>query len=174
MERVLLDQVIDTDYGQLDLVWDQDGGFDGDWERFFAGQLNGLVGAADPTGVYLNLARRSGGSPVRIVLTDAEPTADDTWEDVIEVSTTVPAGASPQWMSWAGEDGGDLVDLPPGAYRVRVSARGRDAGHADEFAEQAVDFYLVQLWPAPSAPDAIVKVGSDNAVYWHREVGNRR
>lgn len=60
MERVLLDRVISTDYGQFDLIWTDDGGFDGDDERFFADQCNGLVGAGDPKGVYVNLARRSG------------------------------------------------------------------------------------------------------------------
>ena len=49
MERVLLDEVISTDYGQFDLIWADD--------RFFRGQDNGLVGAADPGGMYLNLAR---------------------------------------------------------------------------------------------------------------------
>lgn len=174
MEQVLLDQVVDTDYGQFDLTWDVEGGFDGAFERFFSGQVNGLVGAADPSGVYLNLARRSGGSPVRIILTDAPPAADDSWEDVVEVSTSVSVGAEPQWMSWAGEDGGPLDGLTPGEYRVRVSARGRDEGHDGEFAEDAVDFYLVEMWPAPISPDAILKVGSENAKYWHQEVGHTR
>ncbi len=63
MDQVLLDEVIRTDYGQFDLVWSDDAvGFDGDFDRFFHGQNNGLVGAADGEGVYLNLARRSGGS----------------------------------------------------------------------------------------------------------------
>lgn len=67
VERVLLDQVIQTDYGQYDLVWGEDGFFDGDFDRSYQGQINGLVGAANPQGVHVNLARRSGGSPVRIV-----------------------------------------------------------------------------------------------------------
>jgi hypothetical protein len=171
---VLLEQVIDTDYGQFDLTWNEEGGFDGEFERYFAGQANGLVGAADPSGVYLNLARRSGGSPVRVVLSDAPPDVDDSWEDVVEVSSTVPADAEPRWMSWAGEDSGPLDGLSSGTYRVRVSARGRDAGRDGEFAEETVDFYLVELWPAPESPDAIVKVGSEDARYWHREIGQRR
>ena len=44
MRKLLLDQVVGTDYGQFDLVWTQDGGFDGDFDRVFAGQVNGLVG----------------------------------------------------------------------------------------------------------------------------------
>jgi hypothetical protein len=72
MERVLLDEVITTDYGQFDLVW-SGVGFDGDVDKFFRGQVNGLVGAADSEGVYINLARRSGGSRLRISWTGAEP-----------------------------------------------------------------------------------------------------
>lgn len=172
--RVLYDDVLETFYGQLDIVWDESGGFDGDYDRFFTGQANGLVGAADAHGVYIGLARFSGGSPVRIVLEEDEPVVDATaWEDVVEVSTVVPDGAAPAWTTWAGEDRGDL-DLPPGSYRVRVSARGRDDGAADEFAEGPVDFYLVEFWPAPAAPDAVVRTTSENAAYWHAEVGSRR
>jgi hypothetical protein len=65
MERVLLDEVISTDYGQFDLIWVDGAGFDGDFGRFFRRQDNELVGAADPGGVFLNLARRSGGSRYR-------------------------------------------------------------------------------------------------------------
>ncbi len=57
---------------------------------------------------------------------------------------------------------------------MRVSARGRDAGHAGEFAEEPVDFYLVQLWLAAEEPDAVLRVGSSDAVNWHAEVGSRR
>ena len=55
MHRVLVDEVIHTSYGQFDLVWADGLGFDGDFDRFFAGQINGLVGAADSDGVYINL-----------------------------------------------------------------------------------------------------------------------
>lgn len=172
---MLLDEVIQTDYGQLDLTWSYDGGFDGDWDRYFAGQTNGLVGAADLHGIYLNLARRSGGSPVRVVLLDAAPgDPGGEWEDVVEVSTVVPEGADARWCSWGGEGSGDLDGLTPGEYRVRVCARGRDAGHDDEFADGPVDWYLVELWPASVTDDTILRTGSADAAYWHREVGGRR
>ncbi|HEY0645227.1 MAG TPA: hypothetical protein VGD39_17525, partial [Nocardioides sp.] len=74
MTTELFDGVVDTDYGQLDLYWSPDYlGYDGSDDRYFAGQVNGLVGAGDPDGVYVNLARRSGGSSVRIVLRNTEP-----------------------------------------------------------------------------------------------------
>lgn len=174
MERTLLDQLIQTDYGQFDLTWDDDAGFDGDFDRVFDGQVNGLVGAADDGGVYVNLARRSGGSPVKITLLDGEPVDDPSYQDVVEVSVQIPPGSRVGWMSWAGESGGTLADVAPGAYRLRVSARDRDAGRDGEFADGPVDAYLLQLWPAPIEPDAIVRVVSEDARYWHRELGGRR
>jgi len=175
MATVLMDELVQTDYGQFDLVWTEAGGFDGDPDRFFDGQSNGLVGAADPNGVYVVLARRSGGSPVRVVLHDVEPDLPGPdYDDIVEVSTTVPEDGEPQWSSWAGETGGDLPGLAPGSYRLRVSARGRDAGADGEFADEPVDEYLIELWPAGVAPDTILRVTSQNAAYWHAVWGGRR
>ncbi len=170
-----MDEIVYTDYGQFDLVWSDGAGFDGDFDRFFAGQVNGLVGAADARGVYVNLARRSGGSRVRIVLLDAEPPLPAAHhEDVVEVPLMVPDGSDVRWESWAGETSGCLGDLTPGTYRMRVSAHGRDAGRDDEFAEGVVDEYLLQLWPRDGKADQILRVGSEDARYWHREIGGRR
>jgi hypothetical protein len=170
-----LDDVIYTDYGQFDLLRSGHLGFDGHSHRYFAGQVNGLVGAAHPGGAYLHFARRSGGSPVRIVLTDRAPgSPEGSWEDVVEVSIDVPAGTQIRWTSWAAGSGGELDGIARGSYRLQVSARGRDAGRDGEFADGPVDAYLLQLWPAPSQPDAIVRVGSQDAEYWHREWGSRR
>lgn len=173
MTRILFDDVVQTDYGQLDLLWGDGPGFDGDFHRFFAGQVNGLAGAGSGTGLYLSLARRSGGSPVRVELHDAAPALDLAWEDVVEVSVAIPPDAAPRLSTWAGADSYALA-LPEGTYRVRVGARGRDEGRDDEFADGPVDFYLVQLWPAAATPDAILRCTSDDAAHWHREVGGRR
>ncbi|WP_427889280.1 hypothetical protein ACQHIV_38605 [Kribbella sp. GL6] len=173
MERVLLDQTIRTDYGQFDLVWGDGIGFDGDADRFFAGQVNGLAGAAHGAGVYLHFARRSGGSPLRIVLLDQAPPDSSSWEDVVEVSVDVPPGEGVGWSSWAGESGGRIEGLA-GSHRLRLSARGRDAARNGEFEDGPVDEYLIQLWPARPEPDAILRVGSADAAYWHDAWGNRR
>lgn len=172
MERVLLDQVIHTDYGQFSLEWGT-AVWDGDPDHAFAGQQNGWVGAAGTDLVHVVLARRSGGSSVRVELLDREPPPTDTWEDCVEVSLRIPVGASTHWSTWAGENSGALP-LPAGSYRLRVSARGRDAGKAGEFSEEVVDSYLLQLWPAPAAPDAVLRVGSVDAAYWNAEWGSRR
>lgn len=174
MERELFNQVVMTDYGQFDLTWSGGYGFDGHVEQYFDGQVNGLVGASNTEGMYLLLARRSGGSSVRIVLLDDKPGLPEAaWGDVVEVSTYVPVDAAPRWQTWAGESAGSL-DVPPGSYRVRVSARNRDAGREGEFAAQIVDEYLIEFWLAPPTPDAIVRVGSSDARYWHGEWGSHR
>jgi len=102
--RILLDR-INTDYGQFDLVWSEDAGLD--FDRVFAGQGNGVAGAAHPDGLYLSLGRRWGGSQVRIEHCDDEPALSEDWEDVAEVSLKVD-GPGAGWMTWAGEDGGSL------------------------------------------------------------------
>jgi hypothetical protein len=173
MSVVLLDDVIYTDYGQFDIVYSDGGGFDGDADPYFAGQANGWVGAASPDGIYLVLGRRSGGSHLRIVLLDHQPATDSTWEDVVEVSTIVPAAGPVGWMSWAGESGGP-VDLPPGEYRLRVNAKGRDAGAADELADQLLDEYLLEFWRASPGPDTVIKTTSADASYWNETWGGRK
>lgn len=174
MQALLADEIIDTDYGQFDLVWSDGGGFGGDVDRVFAHQVNGLVGAGDPNGVYLNLGRRSGGSHIRIALLTVQPSdPGEQWKDVVEVSLVIPSGREVRWMSWAGESAGRL-EVAAGSYRLRVSARGRDLGAADEFADGVIDHYLLELWPASPQEDAILRAGSDNARYWHAEWGGRQ
>ncbi len=173
MARLLFEGVVHTDYRQFDLTWGEDAFAEGG-DASYAGQENGLVGAADPTGLQLVLGRRSGGSSVRIELWAEEPPADARWEDVVEVSFVLPEHREMLWESWGGEQYGSLDGVPAGDLRLRVSAFGRDAGADNEFAEEVVDFYLLQMWPAPAQPDPIVRVGSADAEYWHREaVGNR-
>jgi hypothetical protein len=175
MERVVLDVIVETDYGQFDLVWSDAIGFDGNFDHFFNGQVNGLVGAADPGGVYFNLARRSGGSRVRMVLVDvAPPLTPPYYEDVVEVSVTVPGGVDIRWLSWAGESSGTVEGVAPGSYRMRVSAHGRDVGRDGELADGVVDEYLLELWASSTAADEVLRVGSEDARYWHRAVGGRR
>ncbi|HEY3199067.1 MAG TPA: hypothetical protein VGK55_00885 [Actinomycetes bacterium] len=45
------------------------------------------------------------------------------------------------------------------------------AGAGDEFADDVVDHYLLELWPAPLDHDAIVRVGSEKRLLLARRVG---
>lgn len=52
-----------------------------------------------------------------------------------------------------------------GSYQLRVSAKGLDQGHAEEFADQPVNAYLLQLWPALPQPDRQPCQDSDSRKY---------
>lgn len=49
---------------------------------------------------------------------------------------------------------------------MRYAARGMDAGSAGT----EMDVYALWFWPAPPAPDAVVKQTSESAAYWHAEI----
>lgn len=165
-----MDAVVSTDYGQFTVTAGDS--FDGDADRFFAGQANGWVGAAALGVLHVVLARRSGGSAVRIELWEQEPAPSEA-EDVVEVSAAFPEGERIRWETWASASTGELA-LPPGSYRVRASARGRDAGRDGEFADTVVDSYLLQFWPAPPVADAVLRTLSSDAEYWNASWGQRR
>lgn len=170
MTEVVLDDVVRTSYGSFTLS-DNGTMFDGDADRFFADQANGWVAAAVAGVVHVVLARWGGGSGIRIETLDAAPAPTDA-EDVVEVGVVATNGTM-TWESWGAEEVG-AFSLPAGSYRLRVSAWGRDAGAADEFADGVVDRYLLQFWPAPLESDVIVRSASENAGYWNREWGGRR
>jgi hypothetical protein len=174
MPTVLLDQVVNTDYGQFTLEWGSSGNaWDGDADRFFAGQLNGWVGAAVEGVVVIVLARYGGGSAMRIELWPDEPPTDPACEDTVEVSIRVNEGDTVGWGTWDWSESGTLA-LPVGEHRLRASARGRDAGKEGEFDPDVVDHYLLQFWPSPARADAVVTTTSADAAYWNTAWGSRR
>jgi hypothetical protein len=174
MPIVLFDQVVNTSYGQFALEWGASGNtWDGDADRFFAGQLNGWVAAAVEGVIAVVLARYGGGSAMRIELWPEEPPTDPAWEDSVEVSIRVDEGDTVGWGTWAWSESGTLA-LPAGDYRLRASARGRDAGRDGEFEPEVVDHYLLQFWPAPVRPDAVIATTSADAAYWNIAWGSRR
>ncbi len=68
------------------------------------------------------------------------------------------------------EDGAALELPQAGWHRVRYCASKMDVGREIDTTagdEATPDRYLIQLWPAPSSPDKVVKVGSETAAYWH-------
>ncbi len=103
-----------------------------------------------------------------IDILDGPPPLDDTWEEIVEAS---------YW-----NESGDLVlaDFygyirhqfslePDKEYRLRFCGRGFEKGAEldTNVGPEPVDFYSLAFWPAPLAPDTIVKQTSAGAAYWH-------
>lgn len=161
----LFDGEIWVEYGYLFLqAWgDEQPGLD----EARGGQSNGLCGAASPGAVSLVTSMTLGHVPLRVELHDVAPEVADEWEDVVEASLVT---ATSNLVLTSAQD---VVHLPPlpgaGAYRVRYCATHMDAGHdlSREAGGPVVDHYLLELWPAPPGPDAVVRRTSRVAAYWH-------
>src|SRR5690348_16345881 len=131
-------------------------------EECFAGQQNGLCGAAVAGKLFLITGLHDGQVAFAVELYDGEPAIDDEWEEIVEASYR-PIGA-PALVAWGG--GAWELDLEPEVdYRVRYCGWGMDAAHRDgqQEGEPPVDRYVLQFWPAPAAPDRVVKVTSREA-----------
>ncbi|MEU4192829.1 hypothetical protein AB0E69_13080 [Kribbella sp. NPDC026611] len=140
-------------------------------EDCFAGQQNGLCGAAVPGKLFLITGLHTGHVGFTVELYDEQPPLDDTWEEIVEASYHPLGNAA--LVTWASDGGFWELDLDPFDYRLRYCAQGMDAGHqgAPPMDDQPlIDHYLLQLWPAPPAPDQVLKQTSAQAAYWHRSV----
>ena len=161
--QILFDGVLHVQYGQAGLyVGDVDGSGAGE---AFDGQANGLLGVASPGLAWLRFATHTGDVACRVESHPSAPDLDDDWEDVVEASVLVDDG--PVALVGLMEEPSAEFHVPSGDYRVRFCSRGRDAARVDEQAGH--DSYLLQLWPAPVAEDEVLRQGSDDAAYWHRE-----
>jgi hypothetical protein len=163
--RVLLDQQVSVEYGQLYVLSDEDS--DRDLERAFAGQVNGLCGAAIPGCMFLKTGLRFGTVGLRVELHEPEPPLDDSWEEAVEVSFACSSD-----HPWVAEWEGDSypIAVPAGEYRVRYCARGMQQGRDRDqlYDEDPVDFYLLQFWRGPVGADRVLRRTSEAAAYWHR------
>lgn len=152
-------------YGQF-YVESGDAFADADLGNAFAGQANGICGGATPGVLALITGLHTGDVALRVEAAEGEPELDPSWEDVVEVSFA-PRGPV-RLVQWAA-GASFALDLPATDYRVRYCARGMDDGRdADTLldGEPTVDSYLLQFWPAPAAPDAVVRQTSDAAGYF--------
>jgi len=152
-------------YGQ---IYVESGADHPDLTECFAGQANGLCGAASPGTLYLHTGLHTGNVGFTVEAHESPPALDDAWEEVVEVSFT-PHSASVALVQWAGEASWDL-DLPESAYRVRYCATGMDAAQSADTRlddEPMLDRYLLQFWPAAPSPDRVVRRTGELAAYWH-------
>jgi hypothetical protein len=163
--RTVVHGEIYVHYGQMYVHSEGGATFEGDLPACFAGQRNGLCGAAVPGTLFLITGLHTGEVGFTAEVHETEP-PDDGGEDVVEASFR--AEGRTMLVTWGGE-GWDL-ELAPGSYRVRYSGTGMDAGHGlDTRAgdEPPRDSYLLRFWPAPPSPDVVVRETSATAAYWH-------
>ncbi|MFJ6852905.1 hypothetical protein ACIQM3_20615 [Streptomyces sp. NPDC091271] len=155
-------------YGQIYVESDPDSSGP-DLAASFAGQSAGLCGAAMPGTLWLTTGLHTGSVRFTVEVHDqAPPLLDPVWEEGVEVSFR-PVSAGSMLVQWAGEASWEL-DLEETDYRVRYCAKGMDEAHQQAARlddERQLDRYLLQFWPAPPAPDRVLRQTSANAAYWH-------
>jgi hypothetical protein len=149
----------------------------------FRGQANGLCGVAVRGALWLITGLHTGNVGFTVDVLDVAPPIDDAWEEIVEVSFTVPGEDEEleddgieiiyRDVFLAEWGGGRCYPIPvsPGSYRVRYCARGMDLGrHRDTLLsdEDLIDFYSLTFWPAAPEPDCIIKQTSETAAYWHK------
>ena len=132
------------------------------------GYANTLIAVAPG---YATVATGIAMGDVRLtveVRQDPPPVDVADWEEAAEVTLESPTGR----MRIATADDGDptppfpvLTPNGPGYYRIRVHARGRDNA-IDQTADEPVEDYLVQVWPAPPAPQKIYKQTDRYGAQW--------
>ncbi|WP_326954700.1 hypothetical protein [Amycolatopsis sp. NBC_01286] len=170
--RTVVDGEAHVHYGQIYVHSEGGDPFEGDLTACFAGQRNGLCGAAFPGTLFLITGLHTGNVGFTAEVHDTGPPVPPLppgsgWEDVVEAS--FHAGGATRLVTWGGENAWDL-ELSPGDYRVRYSGSRMDAGRDRDTrldGEPALDRYLLQFWPAPPGPDIVVRQGSAIAGYWH-------
>ncbi|WP_244211159.1 hypothetical protein [Amycolatopsis kentuckyensis] len=164
--RTVVHGDVHVHYGQSYVHDDKGEPFEGDLHACFAGQRNGLCGAAVRGTLFLITGLHTGEVGFTAEVHDAEP-ADGGADDVVEASFR--AEGRTVLVTWGGSDWWDL-ELTPGDYRVRYSGTAMDAGRDRDTRlrdEPPLDSYLLQFWPAPAAPDVVVRETSAIAAYWH-------
>jgi hypothetical protein len=125
--------------------------------------FNGLISSNGELGVIMT-GTESGPVTVSAHWIDRECAPDlDPWDEVVEVSMRFPVyGAVVYGPVDSKADERLIPKLEPGSYRIRVHARGRDAGRAlstvSDGSARPVEEHLLLAWPAPPAPEKLHKL----------------
>ncbi len=147
---------------------------DGDLRAAFAGQRNGLCGAAVPGRLWLITGLHTGVVACTVELHGEVPPVGGQWEEVVEASFT-PSTLPVTLTGCMANDSAEFVLGPGIGYRVRYCASGMDAGKAADVRradEPEIDRYLLQFWPAPPRPDEVLRQTGAGAAYWHEFARN--
>ncbi|WP_218905785.1 hypothetical protein [Actinomadura luteofluorescens] len=127
----------------------------------YSGGRNGLVGvlgdgaACVCTGILEGLVR------LTVQATQEPPPAPSgEWDEAVEVRFYSPSGRFSINGVADGPPLGNLATAGPGPYRVRVHARGRDAGHGIETVTEVseiVEEFLIVCWPGDGDPETLLQ-----------------
>ncbi|MEL6383455.1 MAG: hypothetical protein AAFQ89_13575 [Cyanobacteria bacterium J06626_18] len=113
--------------------------------------------AAWPGFLYLVTGLHTVNVGFTLDVLDTPPPIDDVWEEIVEVSFNAGIGKI-TLFDWCGGEAICDIPLSPGTDRVRYCARGMGEGwELDTNIKEPVDFYYLAFWPAPQAPDAVLK-----------------
>ncbi|MBB1260150.1 hypothetical protein [Streptomyces alkaliterrae] len=133
------------------------------------GQRNGLCIATTPGALFLVTGLHTGTVGLTVELHDTSPPIEDHWEEVVEVSFR-PVSSRLAVVPW-GDGALCETRLDVRDHRVRYCALGMDEARERESeileGDLTVDRYLLQFWPAPPAPDGVIRQTSASAAYWH-------
>ncbi|WP_141688787.1 hypothetical protein [Pseudarthrobacter enclensis] len=133
---------------------------------------------ADPIASLQAAMRGEGSEPLRVplvytgvhtgpvelaieVLQERPDAASPIWEDVHEVSLTLPEGRTyfNTPTEWEMKDVGNLVGDEKGSYRARIQAVGRDAA-SDLVVYAPTERHLIQLWKESASPPRVISTKS--------------
>ncbi|MFJ4285449.1 hypothetical protein ACIPY0_07360 [Paenarthrobacter nicotinovorans] len=89
--------------------------------------------------------------------------ASPSWEDVHEVSLTLPEGRAyfNTPTDWEMKDVGNVAGDEKGSYRARIHTTGRDAAF-DLVVDAPSERHLVQLWKEPASPPRVISTRSEH------------
>lgn len=137
-------------------------------EPTFTGQQNGLCGAQLPGVLFLITGLHTGTVALTVDIWETEPPLAEDWEEVVEVSFQ-PRPSGTTLEEWGGDTVCELP-LTEQHYRVRYCAKSFGLGEDTETQEDGtpVETYALAFWPAPPAPDRVLKQTREEAAYWHQ------
>jgi hypothetical protein len=128
--------------------WIIDRDLEPDIESVTYRDFNGLISAHASFAVVMT-GTQFGLVQLTIASLNDEPRLSiDDWDDVVEISLTFEELGAVTTDNGLGLE--QAPYLPPGDYRIRVHARGRDLGHdqADVW-NSPIEEHLIQAWPGP-------------------------
>ena len=160
MTNTTFSEVIDSEWGMYFLAdeWSPVGECptdDDDDMGVSRALLTGFLGMRSPWSGTILCGTKEGPVRLTVEVHDSPVPIENignVWSEVAEVAFQVRSGVV-TFRRWGGETITTLELLPPGPWRLRAHANGRDEGH-DQRSHSALigeplEEHLIQFWPGP-------------------------